>query len=164
MKHLITVVFTALSLVAFGQQKVYQVRIIKYDGSVHKGYMRSVTENAILFTSSPTVTEPIIRIDYGEIQTIKIRRKSSPLAGFILGAAGGALLGVVIGGLGYPDDCEFFCEIDRDVSMATGAVVGAVSGGLLGIAIGGSSKKIHISSNGTAFDLARPTLANYVLH
>ena len=171
-----TLIILAMTIVfhAFAQPKsnvnrakVYKLKVFTKSNRVKSGYLRSLNDSTMVISSQPLFDSPLESISYKSIAFIRVRGRQSLWKTSLLGAAGGALLGSMIGLATYekPDCSNAFVCIDfgPGFNMVAGAFFGGVSGALIGLAAGSSSRKIQIKQNQNSGGYIYGEMTRYVI-
>ena len=152
-------------------QKTYKVTLTSSDNLVVKGYLVSLTDSAVNIGPTPVKgnvsrgkSSRLISINYNKIDKVTLRRKGRAARGLLIGAASGAVVGVIAGYMGGDDTPRNggpFCILCFTAAEKAkiGAVVFGFSGGALGTVVGAVAHKTFIiKGDKQNFDSLRSTL------
>jgi hypothetical protein len=168
MYRFLLIICFAISFQAIAQPKkvIYRISITKMDGKIKPGYLRSVSDSTLTISAKHNKLTPEQVLAYSEISVIKIRKHRAILNGWLLGTAGGATLGAIIGRATYQEpECSGFICVDFGPGFQTlgGGIIGGLAGGVIGISVGSKSKKIKLSGDKKAFTDAQAELKNLIV-
>ena len=169
MNRLITLILlvAAIQVVAQPKNKIYKLRVFITDGKVKSGYLRELNDSVIVISPQPVLRSKTESIPLKSIKSVRARDRHALWRGTLLGAAGGALLGALIGVATYePTDCTgaFIClDFGPGYNAAGGAVIGALSGAVIGLAAGSSSKEIKLNEGQDSSKLISGELGQYII-
>lgn len=145
---------TPLAAVSLSTARAGEIRILFADGKEATVELLSVRDSAIVISRIPQNGEVASRIDpdlvtlvpFGKIDRIRVEGKSYVVTGLLLGAAGGAVIGGIIGGSQKTESEErndislmFIAPVEHGANTLTGVLIGGLGGLLLGAAIGGGA-------------------------
>jgi hypothetical protein len=162
---LLVCIIVSFQTTAQPEKVIYRLSIVKLDGKIMTGYLRSVSDTALILTAKPNVLTPEQQLSYSEIDVIKIRKHRAILKGWLLGTAGGAAVGAIIGRATYEEpECTGFCfDLGPGVQTFAGGIIGGLAGGVIGISVGSKSKKVKLSGDKNAFTAAREELSKLIV-
>jgi hypothetical protein len=140
---------------SFSRIKIYNARIslINNPHLFIRGTRYDITDTSLIVSPKILGTRfydnlILKEVYYFDINTIKIRKKDSPLIELGIGALAGGLIGFATGYSGGDDPPGWFSFTAEGKGLAVG-LLGASVGGLIGLAVGFASIEIPI---GGSFD------------
>lgn len=177
MKKLFALIVTTFCIQILGAQdsthnlqKPYRVTLTSSEKLVVKGYLVSLTDSSVNISPTPrkgnvsaSNSSRLISINYNKINKV-IVRKPHVARGLLIGAASGALLGVIAGYINGDDIPRnggtfcLFCFTAAEKAKA-GAIIFGSLGGAIGAGVGaGAHKTFIIKGDKQNFDTLRLSL------
>jgi hypothetical protein len=163
----------------------YQVWVDRTGGTTVTGILNQVAQDHIQVIPGFYIDQgkpgdtPHLNISYQEIQQLRLRRKGKVGRGIMIGAAVGAVTGVIIGLASSDDpDCGYdpnspsllvhfvgtVCEATSMTAAQKAVLAGTglgLAGGLVGGILGSIKIKIPINGSQNIFEANRPRLEGY---
>jgi hypothetical protein len=144
---------------------------------VLKGIILATNDSSIQFINKSFLASGKVMASYqvqvipiSTIESIKYRKRNSLAKGTLLGAAGGAAAGALIGYASGDDECQptggwldclFVYSAEEKAGL--GAILGIMPGMSIGLLLGSRRETIHIKGEQQVYNLTRDELKNYTL-
>lgn len=141
---------------------------------VLKGIILATNDSSIQFIDKSFLAKGKVVASYqlqvipiATIESIKYRKRNRLTKGTLLGVAGGAAAGAILGYAQGDDVCEpgAWCilEFSAEDKAVLGAILGIMPGMSIGLLLGSSRETIPINGNQSVYGLIRDELKNYTL-
>jgi hypothetical protein len=163
--HYIVLIALICSFSSVRGQKVkaYKAWVTLNDETKVRGILYAASEDGLIVLDKD-LADSLVTVDATTIVMIKVRKKGNVGKGVLIGTAGGAALGAILGlaGGGDEDDCYIWCFTAEEYALM-GAVTLALPGAGVGALIGSSRKKFGINQNLDTYGYHLPELQGYAL-
>ena len=139
-------------------KKTFKLTVEDTSGMMYKGYLITVSDSSLSMLKTPIVFDEGLYIKEGTthgleaISKVSYTRKGAVGRGIAIGAASGAVIGLIAGAIAYekPTPCDPqspFClnlDFGAGFDAMTGAAIGTLGGAMIGGIIGAVAKKTFI--------------------
>ena len=139
-----------------------------------KGHLVELRDSSLLFVKAQPYSAAIedrVKLDMPvkNINSIKFRGKGSVGTGALIGAAGGLVIGILVGTTMAPDpaDCKSFtCLPEETVKLGTsifaGGAIGMVGGALIGAGLGSIGAKYELNGDINRYRQSKQAMSKYL--